>query len=199
MLETFTDILPGLMFLALVVCLVSGAPVAIMLMGVSLVFGLIAVALGEMRPVQATLIPNRIFGGTIENPVLVAAPMFIFMGLVMERTRIAEDLLITLQRLLRVVPGGLGLAVVLMGTILAAATGIIGASVVMLTVLALPTMVAKGYRPSLAAGTVASAGTLGILIPPSIMLVFMGDLLSVSIGRLFISALIPGLVLSALY
>lgn len=199
MLELVTDILPGLMFGALVVALFSGAPVAIMLMGVSLIFGIAAVALGEMRIVHATLIPNRIFGGTIENPVLVAAPMFIFMGLIMERTRIAEDLLLTLQRLLRVVPGGLGLAVVLMGTILAAATGIIGASVVMLTVLALPTMVARGYQPSLAAGTVASAGTLGILIPPSIMLVFMGDLLSVSIGRLFVAALLPGLILSALY
>ena len=199
MLELLIDILPGLMFASLVVCLFSGAPVAVMLMGVSLVFGTIAILLGEMRLVQATLIPNRIFGGTIENPVLVAAPMFIFMGLVMERTRIAEDLLVTLQRLMRVVPGGLGLAVVLMGTILAAATGIIGASVVMLTVLALPTMVGSGYRPSLAAGTVAAAGTLGILIPPSIMLVFMGDLLSVSIGRLFVAALLPGLLLSMLY
>ncbi|MEM6762569.1 MAG: TRAP transporter large permease subunit [Pseudomonadota bacterium] len=199
MVEVVIEILPGLMFLALVVCLFSGAPVAIMLMGVSLVFGIIAILLGEMRLIHATLIPNRIFGGTIENPVLVAAPMFIFMGLIMERTRIAEDLLLTLQRLLRVVPGGLGLAVVLMGTILAAATGIIGASVVMLTVLALPTMVAQGYRHSLAAGTVASAGTLGILIPPSIMLVFMGDLLSVAIGRLFMAALLPGLALSLLY
>ncbi|MEM7695045.1 MAG: TRAP transporter large permease subunit [Pseudomonadota bacterium] len=199
MVEMFADLLPGLMFLALIVALFSGAPVAVMLMGVSLIFGIIAILIGEMRLIHATLIPNRIFGGTIENPVLVAAPMFIFMGLVMERTRIAEDLLLTLQRLLRVVPGGLGLAVVLMGTILAAATGIIGASVVMLTVLALPTMLSGGYRPSLAAGTVASAGTLGILIPPSIMLVFMGDLLSVSIGRLFMSALLPGLVLSALY
>ncbi|MEM8551881.1 MAG: TRAP transporter large permease subunit [Pseudomonadota bacterium] len=198
-MELLTDLLPGLMFLALIVGLFSGAPVAIMLMGVSLIFGIAAILLGEMRIVQATLIPNRIFGGTIENPVLVAAPMFIFMGLVMERTRIAEDLLITLQRLMRVVPGGLGLAVVLMGTILAAATGIIGASVVMLTVLALPTMMARGYSPALATGTVASAGTLGILIPPSIMLVFMGDLLSVSIGRLFVSALLPGLALSLFY
>lgn len=199
MAEGLEAVLPGLMFLSLVVALFSGAPVAIMLMGVSLVFGGIAILTGEMRLVQATLLPSRIYGGIIENPVLVAAPMFIFMGLVMERTRIAEDLLLTLQRLLRVVPGGLGLAVVLMGTILAAATGIIGASVVMLTVLALPTMVEKGYAPSLAAGTVASAGTLGILIPPSIMLVFMGDLLSISIGRLFVAALLPGLALSLAY
>ncbi len=199
MTEIIAAGLPGAMFLALIVALFSGAPVAIMLMGISLVFGILAIAVGEMRVVQATLIPNRIFSGTIENAVLVAAPMFIFMGIVMEKTRLAEDLLLTLQRLMRVVPGGLALAVVLMGTVLAAATGIIGASVVMLTVLALPTMIERGYDKGLAAGTVASSGTLGILIPPSIMLVFMGDLLSVSLGHLFVAALIPGLLLSAAY
>ncbi|RAH99286.1 C4-dicarboxylate ABC transporter [Acuticoccus sediminis] len=199
MTQMIADALPGAMFLALIVTLFSGAPVAIMLMGVSLTFGLLAIAVGEMRVVQATLIPNRIFSGTIDNAVLVAAPMFIFMGIIMEKTRLAEDLLLTLQRLMRAVPGGLALAVVLMGTVLAAATGIIGASVVMLTVLALPTMVERGYDKGLAAGTVASAGTLGILIPPSIMLVFMGDLLSVSLGHLFVAALLPGLLLSAAY
>ena len=160
-------ILPAAMFLALVLGLFSSLPVGIVLMGVTLTFGAAALLLGEMRFVQLTLMPNRIFGGIIENPVLVAAPMFIFMGLVMEKTRIAEDLLLALQKVLRVVPGGLALAVTLMGTILAAATGIIGASVVMLTVLAIPTMLERGYSPALAAGTVASAGTLGILIPPS--------------------------------
>ena len=188
MLDLIATILPGAMFLSLVLLLFSGAPVAFMLMGVSLVFGLLAIWTGEMRVVQASLIPARIFGGTIDNAVLVAAPMFIFMGLILERTGIAEDLLVTLQRLLRAVPGGLALAVVLMGTILAAATGIIGASVVMLTMLALPTMVQSGYDKGLAAGTVASAGTLGILIPPAVMRVFMGDLLSISLGPLFIAA-----------
>ncbi|SMO52958.1 TRAP transporter, DctM subunit [Thalassovita litoralis] len=199
MIELISASLPGAMFLSLVVALFSGAPVAIMLMGISLVFGLLAVWTGDMRLVHATLLPNRIFSGTIENPVLVAAPMFIFMGLLMEKTRIAEDLLLTLQRLMRVIPGGLALAVVLMGTILAAATGIIGASVVMLTALAIPTMVERGYNKGLAAGTVASAGTLGILIPPSVMLVFMGDLLSISLGHLFVAALLPGLLLSLAY
>ncbi len=198
-MEMFIEILPGLMFLALILGLFSSLPVAFVLMGVTLVFGAIALAVGEMRFAQVTLIPNRIFGGIVENPVLVAAPMFIFMGLVMERTRIAEDLLISLQKMLRVVPGGLALAVTLMGTILAAATGIIGASVVMLTVLALPTMLSRGYSPSLAAGTVASAGTLGILIPPSVMLVFMGDLLTLNLAKLFVSALVPGLCLAAIY
>ncbi|MEZ5676689.1 MAG: TRAP transporter large permease subunit [Thalassovita sp.] len=199
MIDLISASLPGAMFLSLVVALFSGAPVAIMLMGISLVFGLLAVWTGDMRLVHATLLPNRIFSGTIENPVLVAAPMFIFMGLLMEKTRIAEDLLLTLQRLMRVIPGGLALAVVLMGTILAAATGIIGASVVMLTALAIPTMVERGYNKGLAAGTVASAGTLGILIPPSVMLVFMGDLLSISLGHLFVAALLPGLLLSLAY
>ncbi|WP_425072899.1 TRAP transporter large permease [Sagittula sp. S175] len=199
MIELISAALPGAMFLSLIVALFSGAPVAVMLMGISLVFGLLAVWTGDMKMVHATLLPNRIFSGTIENAVLVAAPMFILMGLIMEKTRIAEDLLVTLQRLMRVIPGGLALAVVLMGTILAAATGIIGASVVMLTTLAIPTMVERGYDKGLAAGTVASAGTLGILIPPSVMLVFMGDLLSISLGRLFVAALIPGLLLSLAY
>ncbi|MEE9429271.1 MAG: TRAP transporter large permease subunit, partial [Paracoccaceae bacterium] len=174
-------------------------PVAIMLMGVTLIFGAIAVSTGEMRFVQLTLLPNRIYGGIVQSPVLVAAPMFIFMGLIMEKTRIADDLLTTLQRVMRAVPGGLALAVVMMGTILAAATGIIGASVVMLTVIAIPTMLDRGYSPSLAAGTVASAGTLGILIPPSVMLVFMGDLLSINLAKLFVAAFTPGMLLAAAY
>ena len=135
-METFIDILPGLMFLGLILALFSSLPVAIMLMGVTLVFGGIALFIGEIRFAQITLIPNRIYGGIIENPVLVAAPMFIFMGLILEKTRVADDLLIALQKLLRILPGGLALAVTLVGTILAAATGIIGASVVMITALA---------------------------------------------------------------
>lgn len=198
-MELIVDILPALMFLSLVVGLFSGLPVAVVLSGVTVLFGIIAVALGEMRLVQASLLPNRIFGGSIENQVLVAAPMFIFMGVLLEKSRIAEDLLITLQKLLRAVPGGLALAVTLVGTILAAATGIIGASVVMLTVLAIPTMLKRGYAPELATGTVASAGTLGILIPPSVMLVFMGDILTINLAKLFVSALIPGLILAGVY
>lgn len=198
-MELFIEFLPGLMFGTLIIGLFSGLPVAIMLMGVSLIFGAIALTTGEMRFAQFTLLPNRIYGGTIQNPVLVAAPMFILMGLIMEKTRIAEDLLNTLQRVLRVVPGGLALAVILMGTILAAATGIIGASVVMLTVIAIPTMLDKGYSPALAAGTVASAGTLGILIPPSVMLVFMGDLLSINLAKLFVAAFTPGMLLAGAY
>jgi tripartite ATP-independent transporter DctM subunit len=164
-----------------------------------LIFSVLAVALGEMRMVHLSLLPNRICGNIVENQVLVAAPMFIFMGVVMEKSRISEDLLLSLQRVLRVVPGGLALAVVLVGTILAAATGIIGASVIMLTVLAVPTMLERGYSPALATGTVASAGTLGILIPPSVMLVFMGDLLTINLAKLFVAALLPGLLLALIY
>jgi tripartite ATP-independent transporter DctM subunit len=197
--ELLTDLLPLLMFLSLIGGMFTGLPVAVILGGVTVIFASLALALGEMRLIQVSLLPNRIFGGSIENPVLVAAPMFIFMGVVLEKSRIAEDLLVTLQKLLRVVPGGLALAVTLMGTILAAATGIIGASVVMLTVLAVPTMLKRGYAPALASGTVASAGTLGILIPPSVMLVFMGDILTINLAKLFVAALVPGLILAGVY
>jgi tripartite ATP-independent transporter DctM subunit len=197
--ELLTDLLPLLMFLSLIGGMFSGLPVAVVLGGVTVIFASLALALGEMRLIQVSLLPNRIFGGSIENPVLVAAPMFIFMGVILEKSRIAEDLLVTLQKLLRVVPGGLALAVTLMGTILAAATGIIGASVVMLTVLAVPTMLKRGYAPALASGTVASAGTLGILIPPSVMLVFMGDILTINLAKLFVAALVPGLILAGVY
>lgn len=198
-MEILIEILPGLMFLALIAGLFSALPVPFVLASVTLIFAVIAVWTGEMRPVHLSLIPTRIYGSVIDSPVLVAVPMFIFMGVIMEKTRIAEDLLLTLQKLLARVPGGLALAVTLMGTILAAATGIIGASVVMLTVMALPTMLRAGYSAPLATGTVASAGTLGILIPPSVMLVFMGDLLSLNLSKLFIAAFLPGLFLAGVY
>ncbi len=198
-METLIEILPGLMFLALIVGLFTALPVPIVLSAVTVVFMAIALWLGEMRLVHISLIPTRIYGSIVDNAVLVAAPMFIFMGVVMEKTRIAEDLLLALQKLLARVPGGLALAVVLMGTILAAATGIIGASVVMLTVMALPTMLRAGYAAPLATGTVASAGTLGILIPPSVMLVFMSDLLSLNLAKVFVAAFLPGLFLAGVY
>ncbi|MDD9721048.1 TRAP transporter large permease subunit [Sulfitobacter sp. PR48] len=198
-MEALTEFLPAIMFLSLIVGLFSALPVPIVLSGITLIFAFIALALGEMRFVHISLIPTRIYGGVIDNAVLVAAPMFIFMGVMMEKTRIAEDLLLTLQKLLARVPGGLSLAVVLMGTILAAATGIIGASVVMLTVMALPTMMRAGYAAPLATGTIASAGTLGILIPPSVMLVFMSDLLSLNLAKVFVAAFLPGLFLAAVY
>ncbi|MGE0613901.1 MAG: TRAP transporter large permease subunit [Hyphomicrobiales bacterium] len=193
------DILPVLMFVALGLLLFSGYPVAFVLAGVGLGFGVIGIALDAFAWVQFGSIPSRIFGGMAENLILTAIPMFILMGTVLERSGIARDLLNCLLVLLRRVPGGLALSVTLMGTIMAATTGIIGASVVMMTLLALPVMVQRNYDLPLATGTIAASGTLGILIPPSIMLVIMSDLLARSVGNMFVAALFPGLLLSALY
>jgi tripartite ATP-independent transporter DctM subunit len=188
-----------LMFAALGPALFSGYPVGLVLGGLAILFGAAGWALGEFQPIQfANLLP-RFFGSVAENPILVAIPMFIFMGTVLEKSGVAAALLRALQVLTRRVPGGLAMSVTLMGTIMAATTGIVGASVIMLTLIALPAMIERGYRKELALGTIASAGTLGILIPPSIMLVVMGDLLQVSVGTLFAGALVPGLVLSVLY
>jgi tripartite ATP-independent transporter DctM subunit len=193
------DYLPLIMFGALAVLLFSGYPVAFVLGGVGLAFGLIGTAFGMFSPIEFFNIVPRIWGGLAESLVLTAVPMFILMGTALERSGVANDLLHCLQVLLRRVPGALALAVTAMGTILAATTGIIGASVVMLGLLALPIMLERGYNVSLATGTIAASGTLGILIPPSIMLVIMADLLSISVGTMFVAALFPGLILSGFY
>jgi len=193
------DFLPLFMFLALGIFLFSGYPVAFVLGGIGLSFGLIAMAFDLFDFIQFFNIAPRIWGGIAENLVLTAIPMFIFMGTMLERSGVASDLLNCLQVLLRRVPGGLALSVTLMGTIMAATTGIIGASVVMMTLLALPTMLQRSYNTSLATGTIAASGTLGILIPPSIMLVIMADLLARSVGNLFVAAVFPGLLLASFY
>ncbi len=193
------DFLPVLMFVALAVLLFSGYPVAFVLGGVGLGFGFLGMALEVFNFNEFFLIVLRIHGAVVDNLVLVAIPMFIFMGTMLEKSGLARDLLNCLQVLLRRVPGGLALAVTVLGTIMAATTGIIGASVVMMTLLALPVMLENRYQPSLASGTIAASGTLGILIPPSIMLVIMAELLSISVGTLFMAAVIPGLILSLLY
>lgn len=193
------DSLPIVMFLTLAVLLFSGYPVAFVLGGVALSFGLLGFFLGSFKLIEFFNFVPRIWGQAAENLVLVAVPTFIFMGVVMERSGIANDLLYCVQVLLKRVPGALALGVTIMGTILAAMTGIIGASVTMMTALALPTMMRQGYSHALACGTIAASGTLGILIPPSIMLIIMADLLGVSVGHLFSAALAPGLTLSALY
>jgi tripartite ATP-independent transporter DctM subunit len=193
------EYLPILMFLTLGVLLFSGYPVAFILGGLALLFGLIGFFLGSFKLVQFFNFVPRIWGQAAENLVLVAIPTFIFMGVMMERSGIAQDLLYCVQVLLKRVPGALALGVTIMGTILAAMTGIIGASVTMMTALALPTMMKQGYSHALACGTIAASGTLGILIPPSIMLIIMADLMGVSVGNLFSAAIVPGLSLSALY
>lgn len=186
------------MFFALILCMFLGFPVALTIGGIGVVFGLVAIGLDEFRWARFGTIPSR-FYGTVESQVLMAIPMFIFMGVVLERSRVAEDLLKALQILLRRVPGGLAMSVALLGTIMAATTGIVGASVIMLTLMTLPTMLERNYSHELATGTIAASGTLGILIPPSIMLVILGDLVQVPIGTLFAAAVFPGLLLSTLY
>jgi tripartite ATP-independent transporter DctM subunit len=196
---TFIELLPIFMFVALGVLLFSGYPVAFILGGIGLGFAVLGDFLGAMNWARMNVLPNRIFGGTMENPVLVAIPMFTFMGTMLERSGVAHDLLHALQVLTRRIPGGLALSVTLMGTIMAATTGIIGASVVMMTLMALPVMMNRGYNIPLATGTIAASGTLGILIPPSIMLVIMADLMSIPVGTVFIAAVVPGFLLSGLY
>ncbi len=198
-MDTLLHLLPLWMFFTLGLLLFTGYPVAFVLGGVGLAFAVIGDMAGVFRLQQLSLITLRIYGSTMESPVLVAIPMFIFMGTMLEKSGVARDLLNALQVLLRRVPGGLALSVTLMGTIMAATTGIIGASVVMITLMALPVMMERRYNLPLATGTIAASGTLGILIPPSIMLVIMSDLLSVPVGTVFIAAVMPGLLLSALY
>jgi len=193
------DYLPIAMFITLALLLFSGYPVAFILGGLALLYGLIGYAMGVFSLIEFFNFLPRIWGQAAENLVLVAVPAFVFMGIMMERSGIANDLLYCVQVLLKRVPGALALAVTIMGTILAAMTGIIGASVTMMTALALPTMMRQGYSHALSCGTIAASGTLGILIPPSIMLIIMADLMSVSVGNVFMAAWGPGLALVALY
>ncbi len=193
------DALPILMLTTMAVLLFTGVPVGFVLGGVGLVFALIGSALDVFPFARFIILPGRVFGAIGENLVLVAIPMYIFMGTVMAESGVARNLLICLQVLLRRVPAALSVAVILMGTILAATTGIVGASVIMITLLALPVMMERGYSNAVSTGTIAASGTLGILIPPSILLVVMADLLATSVGGLFVAALLPGLLLSALY
>ncbi len=199
MLDIFIDYMPLFMFLVLAIFLFSGYPVAAVLGGIGLGFGYLGVFLDVFVPIEFFNIVGRIWSGIADNLVLVAIPMFIFMGTMLEKSGVARDLLFCLQVLLRRVPGGLALSVTVMGTIMAATTGIIGASVVMMTLMALPVMLHRQYNIPLATGSIAASGTLGILIPPSIMLVIMADLLGRSVGNLFVAAVFPGFLLASIY
>ncbi len=203
------------MFLTFIFMLFRGIPVAFALVGVSLIFALIAeIFLDPFRSYfrdiiefdrtgidyqRLSALSGRLFGNIVKNPVLVALPMFIFMGLMLDQSGVAQRMMHAMQRLFGGLRGGLSLTVLLIGIILAASTGVIGASVTLLGVMALPAMMAQNYSKPIATGTIASAGTLGILIPPSIMLVIMSDQLAISLGDLFMGALFPGLILGALY
>ncbi len=198
-MDSLIEILPVLMFPTLILCLFSGFPVAFVLGGVGLLFGLIGIGFDVFNFKEFFLINSRIFGGIVENLVLLSIPMFVFMGLILERSGIARQLLDSLNIMTNRIPGGLAMSVTLLGTIMAATTGIIGASVVMLSLMAFPALLNAQYDKPFSSGTIAAAGTLGILIPPSIMLIIMGDLLSISVTDLFMTALVPGLMLALFY
>lgn len=205
------QLLPLLFFCVVCLVLMAGFPVALSLAGVSLIFAGLGVILGAFDTAYLGLIPNRIYGILI-NQNLFAVPLFVFMGVMLEKSRIAEELLKNMALAFGRFPGGLGISVVLVGMLLAASTGIVGATVVTMGILSLPTMLKTGYKPSLACGTLCATGTLGQIIPPSICLVLLGEVISnayqqsqldsgvfapnfVSIGDLFAGAIIPGLLL----
>lgn len=203
------------MFVVVCGVLLLGFPVALTLGGTALGFAALGILIGHFDPDYLTALTGRIFG-TMGNETLVAVPLFILMGVVLERAKIAEDLLANMAGLFGERPGGLGVAVILVGALLAASTGIVGATVVTMGVLALPSMLRAGYQPQLATGTICATGTLGQIIPPSIALVLLGDIMSsayqqaqlrmnvintdtVSVGDLFVGAMVPGVILVLLY
>ncbi|MAD08577.1 MAG: C4-dicarboxylate ABC transporter [Gammaproteobacteria bacterium] len=209
------EFIPFLLFLVTFLVLLAGYPVAITLAGVALIFAGFGVWTGTFNGSDLGFIPGRLFG-VVTNQTLIAVPLFVFMGVLLEKTKIAEDLLTNLSELLGHFRGGLAITVVLVGMLMAASTGIVGATVVTMGMMSLPIMLQRGYQPSLATGTIAATGTLGQIIPPSIALVLLGDVLSnayqqaqlnmgifapksVSVGDLFAGALIPGLLLVVLY
>ena len=209
------ELLPLLLFAVAIAALLAGYAVAPTLAGTALAFALAGAAFGVFDLGVLGFLPNRLFG-IVTNQTLIAVPLFVLMGVTLERARIAEALLLSLSQLMGEVRGGLALAVTAVGALLAASTGIVGATVVTMGLLALPTMLSRGFDAKLAAGTICATGTLGQIIPPSIALVLLGDVLSsayqqaqlsqgvfspktVSVGDLFAGALLPGLVLVGLY
>ena len=203
------------LFICICLALMAGYPVAFTLGGMSLLFAGAGIALDLFEPSFLGALPSRLFG-TMNNQTLLAVPLFVFMGVMLEKSRIAEDLLDAMSRLFGGLRGGLAFSVCIVGALLAASTGIVGATVVTLGLLALPTMLRRGYDPAVATGTLAATGTLGQIIPPSIILVLLGDVLSnayqqaqirmgifspktVTVSDLFIGSLLPGLLLVGLY
>jgi tripartite ATP-independent transporter DctM subunit len=188
-----TDLLPVLMFVVFSVLILAGYPIAFTIGGTALAFGLYGFGLDFFN-----LLPLRIWG-IMTNFTLIAVTLFVFMGATLERSRLAEDLLETMGLVLGRLPGGLAISVVIVGTLLAASTGIVGATVTTMGLIALPTMLRRNYDKGLASGVICASGTLGQIIPPSIVLVLVGDILGVPVGDLFLGALIPGVSLAALY
>lgn len=209
------EILAALMFVGVIGVLMLGFPVAFSLAGTAIIFGLVGWMLGVYDPSNYGSLAGR-YIGLMTNEVLVAVPLFVFMGVMLERSGIAEQLLLTMGKLFGNLRGGLALSVIVVGALLAASTGVVGATVVTMGLISLPAMLRAGYDPKLATGVICASGTLGQIIPPSTVLIFMGDMLSginaqvqmekgnfapepVSVGALFAGAIIPGLLLVALY
>ncbi|WP_456427094.1 TRAP transporter large permease [Rhodocaloribacter sp.] len=192
------DWLGPLMFAGALVLIFSGFPVAFALGGTALLFAFIGVETGLLDWHLLLTMPDRTFG-VMSNFVLLAVPFFIFMGTMLEKSRLAEDLLTTIGQLFGPMRGGLALAVVFVGALLAAATGVVGASVVAMGMISLPVMLRYGYSKELSAGIITASGTLGQIIPPSVVLVVLADQLGVSVGDLFVGALVPGLMLAGMY
>ncbi|MDF2780431.1 MAG: C4-dicarboxylate transporter [Geminicoccaceae bacterium] len=199
MFDWLADNLALIMFVTMFFVIFCGYPVAFVMGGMALLFALAGSLLGVFSMIGLSDVVLRMWGGVAADPVLASIPMFIFMGSILERSGSAMDMLKATEVLLKRVPGALAVAVMVMGTILAAPIGVVGAAVVTLSVIALPQMLASGYDKRLAIGTIASAGTLGILIPPAIMLVVMAEMLATSAGALFLAATVPGFLLSGLY
>lgn len=209
------ELLPVFMFAFACFALMLGYPVAFTLAGVALLFASIGIINGAFAAEFLFNYPERVFG-TISNYTLIAVPLFVFMGVMLERSKIAEALLENMARACGRLPAGLGISVVVVGALMAASTGIVGATVVTMGLMSLPTMLKRGYSPAIASGTICATGTLGQIIPPSIALVLLGDIISsayqqsqlelgifnappVSVGDLFLGAIVPGLLLVALY
>lgn len=203
------------MIATLCVLILAGYPVAFSLAGTALLFAFIGISMGVFDIAYIRPFPQRIFGAVV-NQTLIAIPMFVLMGVILEKAKIAEDLLDSMAKLFGRLRGGLGISVTIVGALLAASTGIVGATVVTMGLLSLPTMLKRGYDPAFASGSIAAAGTLGQIIPPSIVLILLGDVISnayqkaqleagvfapkaISVGDLFAGALVPGLVLVGLY
>lgn len=207
--------LPLIMFAVVCVILLTGYPVAFTLGGTALLFAFIGIVTGSFDSSFLINLPSRLYG-IMTNETLIAVPLFVFMGCMLERSKVADQLLDTMARLFGSLRGGLGFSVIIVGMLLAASTGIVGATVVTMGLLSLPTMLKRGYNPQVATGLICASGTLGQIIPPSIILVLLGDVLStayqqaqldmgifspdtVSVGDLFVGALIPGIILVGLY
>ncbi len=194
------EALPLLMFVVLFGSLFTGFPVAFCLGGVGFLFTCIGSATGALEMSQVLgLLPKRLFNNVVASDILIAVPLFILMGMILERTRIAEDLLKSMAHFFRRMRGGLAISVIIVGALMAASTGIVGATVVTMTVMSLPTMLKAQYDKSLSCGTIAASGTLGQIIPPSIVLILLGDQLDVSVGKLFQAAMLPGILLVVAY